>query len=146
MTSVTICKETLHKSNTRITRKFYLHKVRKPGNELHRVLQFMNLINSYKVIRTGSSTIFYITRFASNNFLHNNLFNYINDAIAGNDLTPLSISLRKKQKGVASFLLTKQWSKINYTQKHAIQLSLFVKMKRWAERAKEKVNCIIVIV
>ena len=41
------------------------------------------------------------------------------------------------------FLLTKQWSKINYTQKHAIQLSLFVKMKRWAERAKEKVSCII---
>ena len=57
----------------------------------------------------------------------------------GNQLTPLNIALRKKQKPCASFLLTKQWSKINYTSKTAVPLNIFCKMKRWADRAKDKV-------
>jgi hypothetical protein len=31
----------------------------------------------------------------------------------GNDLAPLNIALRKKVKNCASFLLTKQWSKVS---------------------------------
>ena len=60
--------------------------------------------------------------------------------ILGNDLMPLNISLRKKQKSCASFLLTKQWSKIIYTTRHSIPLSIYVKMRRWADRSKDKVT------
>ena len=70
-------------------------------------------------------------------FVHNSVCNVL--AKDGNSLTPLNIALRKKQKPCASFLLTKQWSKINYTTKTAIPLNIFVKMKRWSERAKDKV-------
>lgn len=69
-------------------------------------------------------------------FVHHSLCNVL--AKDGNDLTPLNIALRRKQKPCASFLLTKQWSKINYTNK-TIPLNIFVRMKRWAERSKEKV-------
>ncbi len=70
-------------------------------------------------------------------FVHHNVCNVL--AKDGNQLTPLNIALRKKQKPCASFLLTKQWSKINYTSKTAIPLNIFVKMKRWGDRAKDKV-------
>ena len=68
--------------------------------------------------------------------IHNNVMNVL--AKDGNDLTPLNIALRKKQKPCASFLLTKQWSKINYSKKHAVPLSIYVKIRRWAERSKER--------
>ena len=73
---------------------------------------------------------------ALRSFVHNNLMNVL--AKDGNDLTPLNIALRKKQKPCASFLLTKQWSKINYTKKHAIPLSIYVKIRRWADRSKDR--------
>ena len=69
-------------------------------------------------------------------FVHSNVMNVL--AKDGNDLTPLNIALRKKQKPCASFLLTKQWSKINYTKKHAVPLSIYVKIRRWAERSRER--------
>ena len=70
-------------------------------------------------------------------FVHSNVCNVL--AKDGNDLTPLNLALRKKQKPCASFLLTKQWSKIGYSKKHSVHLSIYVKMKRWAERSKSKV-------
>lgn len=69
-------------------------------------------------------------------FVHNSVMNVL--AKDGNGLTPLNIALRKKQKPCASFLLTKQWSKISYTRKHSLPLSIYVKIKRWGERAKDK--------
>ena len=69
-------------------------------------------------------------------FIHNNVVNVL--AKDGNGLTPLNIALRKKQKPCASFLLTKQWSKISYTKKHSIPLSIYCKIRRWGDRAKDK--------
>ena len=70
-------------------------------------------------------------------FVHNNVCNVL--AKDGNGLTPLSLALRKKQKPCASFLLTKQWSKIGYSKRQSVPLSIYVKMKRWAERSRSKV-------
>lgn len=70
-------------------------------------------------------------------FVHSNVCNVL--AKDGNDLTPLNLALRKKQKPCASFLLTKQWSKVSYTKKNSVNLSIYVKMKRWSERARNKV-------
>ncbi|OAF70960.1 Ankyrin repeat and ubiquitin domain-containing 1 [Intoshia linei] len=67
---------------------------------------------------------------------HNVIFVFARD---GNNLTPLNIALRSQQRNTASFLLTKQWSKINYTKNTVIPLSIFTKMKRWCEEAREKV-------
>ncbi|ELU15121.1 hypothetical protein CAPTEDRAFT_53190, partial [Capitella teleta] len=69
-------------------------------------------------------------------FVHHNVCTVM--AKDGNDLNPLNIALRKKQKPCASFLLTKQWSKMNYTKKHSVPLSIYVKMKRWGERGRDK--------
>ena len=57
----------------------------------------------------------------------------------GNGLTPLNITLRKKRKSCASFLLTKQWCKMPYTRKQSIGLNVYVKMKRWSDKAKDRV-------
>ena len=57
----------------------------------------------------------------------------------GNNLTPLTISLRKKQRDCAAFLLTKQWNKVHYVKKNYIPLAVVVKMKNWADRARNKV-------
>ena len=70
-------------------------------------------------------------------FVHNNICNAL--AKDGNGLTPLNIALRRRQKPCASFLLTKQWSKVSYAKKNSLPLSIFVKMKRWSERSKDKV-------
>ena len=43
-------------------------------------------------------------------FVHLDISNVL--ARDGNGLTPLNVALRSKQKGCASFLLTKQWSKV----------------------------------
>ena len=62
----------------------------------------------------------------------------ISEKIAGNGLKPLNVALRCKQKPCALFLLTKQWSKRNYNGK-SILLSLYAKMKRWADISRERV-------
>lgn len=69
-------------------------------------------------------------------FVHHNVCTVL--AKDANGLTALNISLRKKQKGCASFLLTKQWSKMSYNKKHSVPLSIYVKMKRWGERGRDK--------
>ncbi len=56
----------------------------------------------------------------------------------GNNLTPLSVALRSKQKSCASFLLTQQWKKISFNQKANIPISIFNRMKRWADRARQR--------
>ena len=77
-------------------------------------------------------------------FVHNNVCNVL--AKDGNGLTPLNISLRCRQKPCASFLLTKHWSKVNYTKRVQMPLSIYVKMKRWSDRAKDKVSgCFVFI-
>lgn len=62
---------------------------------------------------------------------------YARDA---DDLTPLNIALRRQHKECASFLLTKQWSKIPYNAKQAIPLSLYSQLKQWADRSKDSVG------
>ena len=69
-------------------------------------------------------------------FVHHNVCNVL--VRDGNNLTPLNLTLRFKQKPCASFLLTKQWSKVNYTKKANLPLSIYTKMRRWANRAKDK--------
>ncbi|XP_064620330.1 uncharacterized protein LOC135483395 isoform X2 [Lineus longissimus] len=68
-------------------------------------------------------------------FVHHNICTVM--AKDGNGLRPLNIALRNRVKPCASFLLTKQWSRINYGPT-SIPLSLYAKMKAWGERGKEK--------
>jgi hypothetical protein len=68
-------------------------------------------------------------------FVHHNICAVM--AKDGNGLRPLNIALRNRVKPCASFLLTKQWSRINYGPT-SIPLSLYAKMKAWGERGKEK--------
>ena len=57
----------------------------------------------------------------------------------GQGLKPLNISLRKKQKAITSFLLTKQWTSVTYgTSKQTIPLYLYSKMKKWGDRARDR--------
>ncbi|KAL8576067.1 hypothetical protein ACOMHN_001417 [Nucella lapillus] len=56
----------------------------------------------------------------------------------GQDLAPLNIALRKKIKNCASFLLTKQWSKVNVTKHFAIHIGTYTHLRQWCERAKER--------
>ncbi|GFR68252.1 protein ANKUB1 [Elysia marginata] len=56
----------------------------------------------------------------------------------GYDLEPLNIALRNKVKNCASFLLTKQWSKININKTFALHLATYTRLKKWCERAKER--------
>lgn len=69
-------------------------------------------------------------------FVHHSVTSVL--AKDGNGLTALNISLRMKQRHCASFLLTKQWSKIQYTKKASLPLSIYTKMKKWCEQAKTK--------
>lgn len=62
---------------------------------------------------------------------------YARDA---DDLTPLNIALRRQHKECASFLLTKQWSKVPYNVKQTIPLSVYSQLKQWADRSKDKVG------
>ena len=57
----------------------------------------------------------------------------------GQGLKPLNISLRKKQKAITSFLLTKQWTSVTYgSSKQTIPLYLYSKMKKWGDRARDR--------
>ncbi|XP_071116073.1 uncharacterized protein [Haliotis cracherodii] len=57
----------------------------------------------------------------------------------GNGLAPLNIALRKKVKNCASFILTKQWSKLTFKKDISLNLALYTKIKQWCDAAKEKV-------
>ena len=54
----------------------------------------------------------------------------------GNGQNPLSISLRRKMKKCASFLLAKQWTKVQVTKELSLPVILYSKMLIWADRAK----------
>ncbi|XP_076434899.1 uncharacterized protein LOC143274838 [Babylonia areolata] len=56
----------------------------------------------------------------------------------GQGLAPLNIALRKKIKNCASFLLTKQWSKVNITKHFALHIGTYTHLRQWCERAKER--------
>ena len=57
----------------------------------------------------------------------------------GHALKPLNISLRKKQKAITSFLLTKQWTSVPYgSSKQTIPLYLYSKLKKWGDRARDR--------
>lgn len=70
-------------------------------------------------------------------FVHHNITSILCKDGAG--LQPLNIALRKKMKSCASFLLTKQWSRIPFNG-NSITLSIFSKLKKWTERAKLKTS------
>ncbi|KAK2181759.1 hypothetical protein NP493_383g04075 [Ridgeia piscesae] len=70
-------------------------------------------------------------------FVNNNIATVL--ARDGYGLTPLNIALRRRQKPCASFLLTKQWSKVPYTRKASIPLSVYVRMRQWSDAARDKV-------
>ncbi|XP_033748019.1 protein ANKUB1-like [Pecten maximus] len=56
----------------------------------------------------------------------------------GNDLNALNIALRKKQKPCASFLLTRQWTKVPVGKFGSITVQSLRKIKSWSIRAKER--------
>lgn len=56
----------------------------------------------------------------------------------GSGQNPLSISLRRKMKECASFLLAKQWTKVQVTKELNLPVILYSKMLIWADRAKHR--------
>ncbi|PAA84842.1 hypothetical protein BOX15_Mlig010110g1 [Macrostomum lignano] len=70
-------------------------------------------------------------------FVHHNVCSIMVRDGAG--LQPLNLALRQKQKSCASFLLTKQWSRIPYSNS-TVPLAIFARMKNWSDKAKDKVS------
>ncbi len=60
--------------------------------------------------------------------------------VAGNGLTPLNIALRAGRKTCASFLLSKQWSRIPCSKHRSLSLGVYTKVKHWAENARRNVS------
>ncbi|XP_800431.3 protein ANKUB1 [Strongylocentrotus purpuratus] len=56
----------------------------------------------------------------------------------GNGLTALNVALRKQKREVALYLLTKQWSNVQYSAL-ILPLTIFSKVRKWCDRAKDKV-------
>ncbi|XP_070571807.1 protein ANKUB1-like [Ptychodera flava] len=56
----------------------------------------------------------------------------------GNGLTPLSVALRKQQREVALYLLTKQWSSVTYSAV-TLPLTIYSQVRKWCDKAKDKV-------
>lgn len=56
----------------------------------------------------------------------------------GHNLTPLSLSLRNRQRPCASFLLAKQWIRVPITRTESMTLQTVRRIKLWCERCKEK--------
>ncbi|XP_077996463.1 protein ANKUB1-like [Glandiceps talaboti] len=56
----------------------------------------------------------------------------------GNALTPLSVALRKQQREVALYLLTKQWSSVTYSAV-TLPLSIYSQVRKWCDKAKDRV-------
>lgn len=53
-------------------------------------------------------------------------------------LEPINLALRHRIRNCASFLLTKQWTKVPLTKSCAVHLGTFASIKNWCERAKEQ--------
>ena len=56
----------------------------------------------------------------------------------GNGLTGLNIALRKRQREVALYLLTKQWSNVQFTAV-TLPLTIYSQVRKWCDRAKDRV-------
>ncbi|KAJ8043622.1 Protein ANKUB1 [Holothuria leucospilota] len=56
----------------------------------------------------------------------------------GNGLTGLNVALRKQQREVALYLLTKQWSNVQFSAV-SLPLTIYSQIRKWCDRAKEKV-------
>nr|XP_054748968.1 protein ANKUB1-like [Lytechinus pictus] len=56
----------------------------------------------------------------------------------GNGLTALNVALRKQKREVALYLLTKQWSNVQYSAL-ILPLTIYSKVRKWCDRAKDKV-------
>ncbi|XP_059141688.1 uncharacterized protein LOC131929467 isoform X2 [Physella acuta] len=54
-------------------------------------------------------------------------------------LEPINLALRHNIRNCASFLLTKQWTKVPLTRSYSVHLGTFASIKNWCERAKEQV-------
>ncbi|CAG5121697.1 unnamed protein product [Candidula unifasciata] len=56
----------------------------------------------------------------------------------GHGLEPLNLALRHKVKNCASFLLSKQWTRVNVTKDLTLHVATLTKIRKWCERAKER--------
>ncbi|XP_022109666.1 protein ANKUB1-like [Acanthaster planci] len=56
----------------------------------------------------------------------------------GMGLTALNVSLRKQQREVAMYLLTKQWASVQFTAMN-LPLTIYSAIRRWCDKAKDKV-------
>ena len=56
----------------------------------------------------------------------------------GNGLTGLNIALRKQQREVALYLLTKQWSNMQFSAM-TLPLTIYSQVRKWVDRAKDRV-------
>ncbi|PIK42715.1 hypothetical protein BSL78_20439 [Apostichopus japonicus] len=56
----------------------------------------------------------------------------------GNGLTGLNVALRKQQREVALYLLTKQWSNVQFSAL-SLPLTIYSQIRKWCDKAKEKV-------
>ncbi len=56
----------------------------------------------------------------------------------GNGLTGLNIALRKQQREVALYLLTKQWSNVQFSAV-TLPLTIYSQVRKWCDRAKDRV-------
>ncbi|CAL1543021.1 unnamed protein product [Lymnaea stagnalis] len=56
----------------------------------------------------------------------------------GNGLEPINLTLRNKIKNCASFLMSKQWSKVSITKTFSVRLGTYTQLRRWCDRAKER--------
>ncbi|XP_033108473.1 protein ANKUB1-like [Anneissia japonica] len=59
----------------------------------------------------------------------------------GNGLTPLNIALRRQKRDVAVYLLTKQWSNVQFNSM-TLPLTIYSHIRKWCDRAKERVMLI----
>ena len=61
-------------------------------------------------------------------------------ATDGNNLSPLQVALRNKQKACALFLITQVWTEITYDHKTSIPLLIYAKLKSWSNRARYRAS------
>lgn len=57
----------------------------------------------------------------------------------GNGLKPLNVAIRAKQQACVSYLLSKQYTRIVYSQAQTLPLVIYAAMKNWCEHAKQTV-------
>ncbi|XP_071944354.1 protein ANKUB1-like [Antedon mediterranea] len=59
----------------------------------------------------------------------------------GNGLTPLNVALRRQKREVALYLLTKQWSNVQFSAM-TLPLTIYSQIRKWCDRAKDRVQLI----